>query len=456
MSFHSSSRRSVRLIASVAAAGLLAVGLAACSASSGAQGSATKADLTWWGWTPDQAVAQNAITAFNKQYPDIHITFKKIQDADYAAALRPALLSSSGPDVFDLLVGGTGAAVKTYGVDATDLTPAMTKLRGANWKNGLFAAGVTDFSVNGQLKAAPIGKVASGMMWVNLDLFNKYGLKPPTTLQEWESVCKVFRSHNLGCFREGVDPAGFEQDTLHTIANSVKPGFYEQAVEGKAKWTDPAMVQTLTIWKNLQSEGILDPGALGIQQYPDVNNAFLSGQVPMVQMGTWYRQYTRTDTLKAALQGAGVSSTNKLLTMTPIPFPDVAGNGNTVAAFSDPDYGLAVNKKSKHIAAAETFATWLGGTTAGQQVIANNLDEDPVLAGVTPDYKSVPLVNAAQQTPGLDWLSKYTSNVTEARLANISGPLDQALLDAASTVLAGKATPQQAAATLQSQSQAAQ
>ena len=451
MPFHSWSRRSVRLIATVATAGLLAVGLAACSASSGAQGSPTKANLTWWGWTPDQAVAQNAITEFNKQYPNIHITFKKIQDADYAAALRPALASSSGPDVFNLLVGGTGAAVKTYGVDAVDLTPAMEKLRGSDWKTGLFEAGVKDFTVDGQLKAAPIGKVASGMMWVNLDLFNKYGLKPPTTLQEWESVCKVFRSHNLGCFREGVDPAGFEQDTLHTIANSVKPGFYEDAIAGKAKWTDPAMVQTLTIWKNLQSEGILDPGALGIQQYPDVNNAFLSGQVPMVQMGTWYRQYTRTDTLKAALQGAGVAASTKLLTMTPVPFPDVAGNGNTVAAFSDPDYALAVNKKSQHIAAAETFATWLGGTKEGQQVIANNLDEDPVLAGVTPDYKSVPLVNAAQQTPGLDWLSKYTSNVTEARLANISGPLDQALLDAASTVLAGKATPQQAAATLQSQ-----
>ncbi|HEY4267498.1 MAG TPA: ABC transporter substrate-binding protein [Galbitalea sp.] len=452
MSFRWITKRKARAAVAIVATGLVMASLAACSGSSGAQGSATKANLTWWGWTPDQAVAENAIKAFNKQYPNIHITFKKIQDADYAAALRPALASSSGPDVFNLLVGGTGATVKTYGVDAVDLTPAMKKLRGSNWKQGLFATGVTDFTVGGQLKAAPIGKVASGMMWINLDLFNKFNLKPPTTLAEWKSVCKVFRANNLGCFREGVDPAGFEQDTLHTIANSVRPGFYEKAIAGKAKWSDPAMVQTLTIWKNLQSDGILDPGALGIQQYPDVNNAFLSGKVAMVQMGTWYRQYTRTDTLKAALQGAGVADTSKLLTMVPIPFPDVAGNGNTIAAFSDPDYALAVNKKSKHIAAAETFATWLGGSKAGQQVIANNLDEDPVLAGVTPDYGAVPLVNAKEQTPYLDWLSKYTSNVTEARLANISGTLDQALLDSASSTLGNKATPSQAAQTLQSQS----
>ncbi|GAA2078540.1 extracellular solute-binding protein [Pseudolysinimonas kribbensis] len=452
MSFRAISKRTVRTAAALAVAGLLAAGLAACSGSSGSQGSAQKGDLTWWGWTPDQAVAENAITEFNKKYPDIHITFKKIQDATYAAALRPALASSHGPDVFNLLVGGTGATVKTYGVDAVDLTPSMKKLRGADWKNGLFATGVKDFTVGGQLKAAPIGKVAAGMMWINLDLFNQFGLKPPKTLDEWKSVCKTFREHNVGCFREGVDPAGFEQDTLHTIANSVQPGFYEKAIAGKAKWSDPAMVQTLTIWKNLQSDGILDPGALGIQQYPDVNNAFLSGQVAMVQMGTWYRQYTRTDTLKAALQGAGVSDTSKMITMVPIPFPDVAGKGHTIAAFSDPDYALAVNKKSKHIAAAETFATWLGATKAGQQVIANNLDEDPVLAGITPDYGKVPLVNTKEQTPYLDWLSKYTSNVTEARLANISGTLDQALLDSASTTLGAKATPEQAAQTLQSQS----
>src|ERR1700712_3537217 len=138
VSFRWNSPRKSRPVAALVAAALVITGLAACSSSSssGTDGSATKANLTWWGWTPDQAVAENAIKAFNKQYPNIHITFKKIQDATYAAALRSALAASSGPDVFNLLVGGTGATVKTYGVDAVDLTSSMKKLRGANWKNG--------------------------------------------------------------------------------------------------------------------------------------------------------------------------------------------------------------------------------------------------------------------------------------------------------------------------------
>src|SRR5579875_2086255 len=104
MSFHLL-RRPKRVLAVAASLGLLAAGLTGCSTSSGTSGSATSGNITWWGWTPDQVVAENAIKEFNKQYPKIHITYKKIQDATYAAALRPALASSSGPDVFNLLVG---------------------------------------------------------------------------------------------------------------------------------------------------------------------------------------------------------------------------------------------------------------------------------------------------------------------------------------------------------------
>ena len=39
------------------------------------------------------------------------------------------------------------------------------------------------------------------------------------------------------------------------------------------------------------TDGIMEPGALGLQQYPDANNDFMSGKDAMVMMGTWYMQY---------------------------------------------------------------------------------------------------------------------------------------------------------------------
>ena len=89
---------------------------------------------------------------------------------------------------------------------------------------------------------------------------------------------------------------------------------------------------------------ILDAGAVGIQQYPDVNNAFLTGKVPMVQMGPWYQQYASVNSLTAALAGAGVPSDTKKVTILPIAFPDVAGKGNPSTLFTDPDAGQAVTK----------------------------------------------------------------------------------------------------------------
>ena len=39
------------------------------------------------------------------------------------------------------------------------------------------------------------------------------------------------------------------------------------------------------------TDGIMEPGALGVQQYPDANNDFMAGKDAMVMMGTWYMQY---------------------------------------------------------------------------------------------------------------------------------------------------------------------
>jgi ABC-type glycerol-3-phosphate transport system substrate-binding protein len=310
---------------------------------------------------------------------------------------------------------------------------------------------VTDFTVHGELKGVPVGKVTSGFMWMNADIMNKLNLKEPTTLAQWTSECKTIRAAGYGCLTEGVDSAGFEVDTLHSIANSVDPGYWTKATNGKAKWTAPQMVKTLTIWKNLQSDGVLDPGSLGIQQYPDANNDFLSGKSAFVQMGTWYRQYADVPGLKAGLEAAGVSSSTKLVSIVPVPFPNVGGHVGEL--FGDPDYGVSVNRKSKQIPAATTFALWLGATKPGQQAIANNLDEDPVLESVKADLSKVTLVNPTVQSPYLNALATTLSKgVTEPRLANISASLDQALEDAAASVIGGQATPAAAAATLQAAS----
>ena len=193
-----------------------------------------------------------------------------------------------------------------------------------------------------------VGSVYAGTLWINQDLFSKYHLTAPTTLPQWVSDCKVFKAHGVGCFVQGVGQTAFNEDTLQAISDDIQPGLWAKAMTGKASFSNPVMVKTLSIWKQLFCDGIMEPGALGVQQYPDANNDFLSGKDAMVMMGTWYMQYDTTDGMTAAISGAGVASP-KPFPAVAIPFPDVAGTGHPAALYGDADYGLAVNAKSSHI-----------------------------------------------------------------------------------------------------------
>ncbi|GAA4194688.1 hypothetical protein GCM10022288_30470 [Gryllotalpicola kribbensis] len=455
MRFPFRSKSVLRSLAVLAAAGLAVTGLAACSgggASQGAAGSATKGTINWWGWTPTNTdEAKGFIAAFNKQYPDIKVNFKLVGISDYQAAMRPALASNNGPDVYDLQ---PGAYVQQFGSYAEDLTPVAKKALGSDWKSKIAKIAVDGLSSKGKLTALPIGSTFAGSLWYNADLFKKFDLQPPKTLDEWKQVCATFKANNVGCFAQGASQEGFDQDTLQAIANSVDPGFWTKASKGDEKWDSPQIVKTLSIWKELFTSGIMQEGALGAQQYPDVNNAFLTGKYAMVMMGSWYTQYATEAAMTQAISAAGVAGA-KPFPILPMQFPDVAGKGNTSEMFGDADYGLAVASKSKNRAAAETFVTWMATSKDGQQQIADRLDTTPVLAGVAPNFDKIAFVDPSIQSGPVNDYLKGTASVDEPRFALLNADIENAFLAAAQSVASGSATPQKAAATLQQAADAA-
>ena len=443
-------RRRRRVIPAISIASFLAFVLAACGggSTSGSAGSATSANITWWGWTPTTQVAEQYIKAFNVKYPNIHVTYKMLTIAGYNAALRPALASTVGPDVFDVAPGGANGSVETYSPDAVNLAPAVEKTLGSDWQSKLSPIGVSSLMIGQKLAAVSVGAVYSGTVWINENLFSQYDLSPPTTLAQWTSDCATFKAHGIGCFVQGVGQTAFNEDTLQAISDNIQPGVWAKAIQGQVRWTSPVIVKALTIWKEMFSDGIMEKGALGVQQYPDANNDFMSGKYAMVMMGTWYMQYDTQAGMSAAISAAGVASP-KNFTALPIAFPDVAGTGHTGALYGDSDYGLAVNAKSSNQAAATTFAVWLGTSTAGQEQVANALDDIAALKGIEPNWSNISLVNSSTQQAALSKLITNAVSSSEPRLGTVTPNLQLAIGVASTTVASGSATPAQAAATLQ-------
>jgi len=433
--------------------------LAACASSGGSSGvssggSASAGDITWWGFAPTvKASAVEYIKAFNGKYPNIHVTFRQIPIDSYDAAMRPALSSSAGPDVYEIAPGGGIASIQSFGGFATNMEPVIKKALGPDWKSKVSPTGISGLTTSsGELAGLSIGSTFAGPVWINQDIFSKYGLKPPTTLPEWENVCATLKAHKVNCLAHGAGQVAFNQDVLQAISDSVKPGVWTAASKGEAKWTDPAIVEALQIWQKMFQTGIMEPGALGLQQYPDANNDFLSGKAAMVMMGTWYMNLTTASVMQEAISAAGVAGA-KPFSAVAVEFPDVAGKGNPAALFGDVDWGLAVNKKSKNVQASQTFASWLTTTTDGQQVVANTLNEIPALKGVQPKWGGINFVDKTIQQPMLQNLITKTGDSSEPRLSLVSAKLQQAIGDASQTAASGKstpATPAEAAATLQS------
>lgn len=446
MSFSIRPKKVLRLAALLAVATMAAAGLAACSATTVSTGSTTSGTVNWWGWTPtDTATANQYISAFNKKYPNIKVNYKLVNISDWVAALRPALVSGNGPDVFDMQPGAYVTQFKGF---AEDAKPLAQQALGAGWESKIAPIGISGLTAAGKLTALPVGSTYAGMLWINKGLFDKYNLTPPTTLAEWEKDCQVFKANNQGCFVQGAAQEGFDQDTLQSIANSVQPGLWTKASTGDAKWNDPGIVKTLSIWKELFSNGIMQSGAIGYQQYPDANNDFLTGKYAMVMMGTWYTQYATTNAMTAALTAAGVSGA-KPFPILPIAFPNVAGAGRSSAMYGDADFGLAVSTKAKNRGAAETFVKWVTTSEAGQQVVANQLNDFPSLKSVSPNFDQIQLVDPASQKSPVQQLVQKVGSVTEPREALLGADVQTAILAAAQSVATGQATPDAAAETLQ-------
>ena len=446
--FHSTGGRSPKRIMAIAAMVAAAtVALAGCGSSGGGQtGSATEGSITWWGWTPDTSVAEGYIEAFNAEYPDIEVTYRNFENGDYKAALRAGLQSNSGPDVFDIALGGTTADMETFGDFGLDLRPALEKQLGKDWDDKFTFSHDDLTREDGAVVGASMGGVAAGMLWINQTMFDELGVKVPTTYDEWVAACDTFRQAGKDCLAMGaVGASGFTVETWRTIVNSIEPGLWFKALQGEASWDDPGFEKGLEILHQMQVDGIIRDDVTGLSQYPDANNAFLSEKAAMVQMGTWYAQYSREESAVASMEAAGVSDPTPFVQM-PAPFPAVGGT--TPEIFGELDYGLSVNARSQNTAAATTFALWLTGTEKGSQTVANAIDLIPGLKGVEPQWDELGLVAPEQQIPAIQDLYAQAAEITESRNALTTPALLDALDVAVVSVLEGGTTPAEAISTL--------
>ncbi len=210
-------RKSLALTAAVA---VTALGLAACSSSSGnttPTGGATSAGtettaanqapvtLTLWENNTTGKGPQfwaDTIAAYKKVAPNVTINLQPVQNEDLDGKLQTALNGGDAPDVFLQRGGGKLADMVNAGFVA-DITGSLSDATTAAIPKSAFAAD----TYNGKIYAMPLTVLPGGLFY-SKDLFSKAGITtPPTTLAEFNDAVTKLKAAGIAPIALGAKDA---------------------------------------------------------------------------------------------------------------------------------------------------------------------------------------------------------------------------------------------------------
>lgn len=212
-----------------------------------------------------------------------HVTIKRevLENERYKAKIKVLSAVNELPDV-----GMTWAAGYIQPFARGKLfTPLDELLRGE--LNDSFVAGATEaYAVDGRTYALPL-EFNLAPIYYNKQIFAQYGLQPPETYDEFLRVVNTLASH-------GVEPIVLGNKDRWTgslwymyLADRIAgTQTLEDAIQGKASFTDPGLVEAAQRVQDLVERNAFNKGFNGLSN-DEVKGDFVYGRYAMYLMGTW-------------------------------------------------------------------------------------------------------------------------------------------------------------------------
>jgi multiple sugar transport system substrate-binding protein len=419
-----------------ALAGVTVLTLAACGGSSGSSsasggstpsstssvGSTTSGSIVWSASPLSGTGANDArtvlINAFEKQYPNIHVTLVSAStDTDTnRATLATQIAGGAGPDVF------MGDVIWPAQFGAHQLAlPLSSYLPSSYWSK--FAPGlVSGATYKGAVYGSPLFE-DQGFLYYRKDLLTKDGLPVPTTWEQLETDAKAVLAKGqtkYGFVWEGDSYEGLTCNFMEYLTDA--GGTATNSGYTSATLNSAAALKAVTFMRSLITSGV-SPAAVTTFQEPQAMNTFASGE--SVFLRNWDYAYedaiTPSDGGKLTASQVGV-----------VPLPTFAGQ--TAPGYSNiGGWNMYINPHSKHIGADLTFIQWLSSTTA-QDILSQkygfistveSVRTAPATVASNPVFAIVPktkLVPRPAGTPNYPALSTAIYQNVNGALAGSTSP----------------------------------
>lgn len=241
--------------------------------------------FSWWTAGGEAEGLQAMIDVFMAKNPGVkfvNATVAGSAGSNAKAVLATRMQGGDPPDSFQVHAGHEL-------IDTWVTVGAMETLDDLFEKNGWYdkyPKGVLDIvSFNGHIYSVPVNIHRSNVLWYNPEIFKKYNLSVPTTLDEMFAVAETLKKHGVTALALG--------DTASWTATQLLENFilayggaekYNQLWAGKISWSDPDIVKALKDYARMMAYVNPDHSAL-----TDMNalTAVAEGKAAMNLMGDW-------------------------------------------------------------------------------------------------------------------------------------------------------------------------
>ncbi|MBF8188632.1 carbohydrate ABC transporter substrate-binding protein [Nonomuraea sp. K274] len=293
--------------------------------------------------------------------------------AQYQAFIKASFRTDVKPDLFTWQTGGMlEEIVKQKQVAETT----------AVWQEAIKAGDLSQdllpyYTIGGKQYCVPMNVAYWGMFY-NKKTFDKYDLKPPQTWDDLIKVADTLKQNGVKAFYH--TSVLFSFVWFEQLMAGTDPDLYDRLATGKAKYTDPGVVQVMEKWKSLIDAGyFINPG-----DKTDPGDVLKNEKAAMVSFGTWFNTSMSSRSMKPGTDYDFfvIPNVNPALPKTSMIFE--SGPLCSLAESADPDAGMKYLKWWTTAQAQEKWATTRGDVSANPKVTI----KDEALGAVTKDAGS--------------------------------------------------------------------
>jgi multiple sugar transport system substrate-binding protein len=274
-----SNRRRTKALTALAVAGALV--MTACGAaddSPGAGGDKPVDSLKFYNDKPAWKDAFAQVSAAGTKDVGVGITPTGHSDANaYSAFIRSSFRTKAKPDLFTWHTGKKLEDLVDQGLIAETTKQWEKAVADGNIPKGLRQY----FTVGDKQYCVPLF-AAYWVMYYNKFIFAKAGVTPPKTWQELIAVADRVKAAGVKPFYD--TNVLFSFVWFETLLAGKDPDLYDALAAGKAKYTDPGVVEVMNDWKKMIAAGYFSDPGLKTEPQTQLKN----GNVAMVNLGTWF------------------------------------------------------------------------------------------------------------------------------------------------------------------------